>query len=308
MKKIVLLMIFGILLTGSVLAFNVTQTLKVTIISGIINVFSPVQDNFYNSRVILFNISINASADYLKYSDNGKGFRTLCRNCDSYSRNAKFTDGFHEVVILAEFNSEKVYHYVNFSVDSRRPRIRKTTPDRRDFATGEFSVEFIEENPASLFLNYGNNLTGFREEEVNLGECTEESNKKICMINASLDDYDLQEIEYWFELTDKAGNHAKGRTTKNKVDFSSPIINSINYSIIRKRVIFNINITEENLEKVEYYDNNKTSPRWLRLCRGLSKGICKKRISFTRGIHNLDIRATDKAGNFATENIEFEIF
>ena len=74
-----------------------------------------------------------------------------------------------------------------------------------------------------------------------------------------------------------------------------------------RRVPFNINISEKVL--LEYYDEDSRSPRWRRLCSNCNEyGISRsKRKSFTRGIHDLLIRATDKAGNSDIQEITLEI-
>ncbi|MEK6887186.1 MAG: hypothetical protein AABW88_05130, partial [Nanoarchaeota archaeon] len=249
MKKLLLITI-GILLIESVLAFNAIQNITVIILPGIIDVFSPVQDAVYNNRMVLINLSMSANVSYFKYADNGGSLRTLCRKCDSYSKKKPFDDGFHELTIFGIFNIGTVYNYVNFMVDSKKPRILKTNP-RRGFATGFFEVEFEEENPVSLFLNYGNEL---RNAELNISECEKKKTKRICNVSVELADYDLQEIEYWFNITDIAGNSDESKNISIDVDVSAPIISFFNYSINGEYVTFLLNITEPNFEEVDYID------------------------------------------------------
>ena len=49
----------------------------------------------------------------------------------------------HQLTIFAMFDSGNVYEYINFTVDTKKPKITKTEP-RRGFANGIFEVEFIE--------------------------------------------------------------------------------------------------------------------------------------------------------------------
>ena len=92
------------------------------------------------------------------------------------------------------------YENISFFIDSKKPRIYKTEP-RSGFANGDFYVQFMEENPSLLNINYGNFITGFRNANVDLNTCVQDRTKTNCNINVDLDDYDGQEIDYFFKVT-----------------------------------------------------------------------------------------------------------
>ena len=289
----------------TVSAETIEQQVTVTVLPGAIDVYSPVQDDVYTNRHVPINLSMSTEA-YFKYADNGDRSRTLCRRCDEYGfsrrKTKPFDDGFHQLTIMAIFDSGTVYHYVNFTVDTKDPKIKKTEP-RRGFADGFFTVEFQEENPVSLFLNYGNEL---RSAEVDLSQCTEpRRNRKKCQIEVDLEDFDGEEIEYWFNMTDIVGNIAESKKKKIDVDVSPPVINLFNYTIDRRRVSFLFNITEPNFDEIGYRYIYRGRERYKRLCSRLKNDMCVKRKSFRRGTYNLTIEVWDDAGNMAGQEINF---
>src|SRR3989344_4317083 len=132
MKKTFLLLILGILLVGSVLALTLSQNLTVNILPGAFEVFSPVQDVIYGERLVPINLTMSTEVFYFKYSDNGSGLKTLCRNCNEYGfseiKKKGFSDGFHELVIFGVFENGNVSEIRNFTVDSKIPKVIKATP------------------------------------------------------------------------------------------------------------------------------------------------------------------------------------
>ncbi len=308
MKKLVLLLaLLGILLIGNVLALTSYQNVTVNILPGDIEVYSPVQDNFYDNRMVLINLSMSANVSYFKYADNGDGkLVSLCRKCDSYSKKKPFDDGFHELKILAIFDSGTITKYINFRVDSKKPIIKKTEPVK-GFTSGFFEVEFQEENPVSLILHYGDSNPGMREQAVDLEACQNYKNRKICQINVDLTDYDGQEIEYWFNITDVFGRSDESKGKKVEVDLSNPIINYFDYSIKGRYATLNMSIDEKNFNSVEYRDLNSSKPLWRTLCPTLKEGICKKKKSFRLGEHNLQINISDDARHSVIETAQFNI-
>jgi len=295
MKKILIILIFGIVLTESILALNTAnQTLTGELLpfhSDILDVHSPEQDYIYNSRRILINISSEDYIDYLKYSDNGKSFRTLCRNCDSYVRSKTFNEGFHELIIQAVFPLEVINKTINFTIDSTKPRISKTLPRRNSIVNGsEFYIKYTEDNLENITLFWNGTKT--------LSGCLSGKNQE-CRGDMNLSDYENQWIEYWFEIIDIAGSKDVSRKTKVKVDGVSPFINSIDSEVDGNRVNIIINITELNLDKVEYKDLNEDvkRQRWRRACSRLKNGICEKKVRFKGDTPNMIIRVLDDAGN-----------
>jgi len=274
---------------------------------------SPLEQ-IYNQRRFSVNVSTNIiveEIEYIEWWDNNPRWRRLCRNCDEYGmfRNKKksFNQGWNNVSFKAtDFLGFSVEKNVLFFVDSRNPDIDKTYP-RRGFADGNFIVEFEELNPVNLTIFYGNDS---QQIDINLSCVQDERHEDEyeCNFFVNLSEYNNKEIEYYVYLEDIAGNFDISRERDIQIDMTDPIINEINFTIDRKRVEFEINITELNFDGVYYIDWNDRRPRERRLCRRLDDdGICSKKKTFRYGEHNLTIIALDGAFNNATENLFFEI-
>lgn len=275
----------------------------------ILTINSP-QNNFvYNSRKVLFDISVNENSEIFFY-DNvyGNKWIRICADCTSSATQRSLKEGFNNITIKAvdDFGNSAKKTFA-FIIDSSKPRITKTEP-RKGFANGDFEVKFKEENPVSLYLIYGNNLDGYKNSAVNIAtDCVEEKGAYACIKNIPLFLYDGQDIEYWFNLTDIAGSYAESTHALLQVDITPPLINRLDYNVSGKKVLFNISVTEQNFDLIEYYDNSESKPRLKVLCSSLKNGECVKKKSFSSGYHALDIQVLDKAGNAVSSRIEFDI-
>ena len=275
-----------------------------------IGVYSPTE-GITNERRMLFNLTTDIEVDeitYIDYADRSPRWRILCRNCDEYGnireRTKSFRDGEHNLSFRAVKDGNYVEKNVSFFIDSRDPRISKTEP-RSGFASGNFYVEFTELNPESLVLTYGNSL---RNKSVDLSRCYESGRIKACDVYVNLSDFDGEEIGYWFTLNDTAGNSDESTHRTVSVDQTDPVIDNFDLTVDGRRVTFNISVTEQNFDEIEYMDNEDRRPRWRTLCSRLRDDICLARKSFTSGFHNLSINVTDEAGNYASrEDILFTI-
>lgn len=275
----------------------------------------PEEGEVYTSRSTLLDLYLNEEADvYFLDNIHGRGrWSRVCSNCEDYSRKRSFKEGFNDLTFKAvDDNGNEAFVNKSFYIDSRAPRIRKTEP-RRGFANGYFTAQIDELNPIELILNYGNLETGMREQIVDLDDCYEDRRKINCDTIVNLEDYDGEEIEYWFELEDMAGSVGVSRTLGLDVDTTYPILDNPEsfweqgegrYS---RYVYFEFNITEENLDGITYIDQSESRPRERRLCSRLRDGVCKSRKSFRRGDHALDIQITDEAGNSIGKRIEFNV-
>ncbi len=297
----------GILLVGTVFAFTMEQGLKVTILTGDINIISPMQDNIYDDRRIPVIILLSEEAEYLKVSDNGGRFRNLCRNCDSLgfwsTRIMGFDEGFHELEFVAVFSDRTVSQNVSFFIDSKDPTITKTTPARNQVTNGsDFSVKYTESNVKEILLiwNPTINLTG---------QCAS-GEDVICNVpQVDLTAFDGQEIEYWFNVTDIADNTDSSIPTKVLVDTTSPLltVNAPVNTAYGRRVPFNLSVSED--VTLDLIDNSDLSPTWKRICSNCnSYGLTSLRTkSFKTGMHDIVIRATDKAGNSDSEAVSLDV-
>jgi hypothetical protein len=274
---------------------------------------SPVEGEVYTNKRILVDLDMNENgAVYYIDNNNNRGRWTkVCSNCYSYSRPRSFREGFNDVTFRAiDPLGNEEFVEIDFFVDSKKPSISSPEPRRGKFASGKFSVKFKEENPESLVLNYGNLRTGYGAYSLDLGEeCVLDRGKQLCSANVNLEEYDGEEVEYWFEIRDIAGNSKATRNTNVNVDIRKPEILEFGYEIDRRRVEFRIEIDEENLKDVTYIDYSDSRPRLRKLCSSrLRDEVCiKKTGNLREGFHEIDVFVNDKAGNSVKRSLSLEI-
>lgn len=273
---------------------------------------SPIQGEVYDSKKIFLDFDVDERADifYKDLNDNRNRWIRVCDNCRSYSRNKNFKEGLNELRFRAtDDNGNQAFFDISFTIDSKSPRISKTSPTR-GFIGSILTVEIQEANPVSLVLNYGNNIIEFREASLDLiNDCNidpRNPSKRTCDINVNLHDYDGQEIEYWFVLVDIAGSSTESRHYTLTVDETFPVINNPNsfYNIDGKYLYYYLDITELNLDEVGYYNNNDPKLREKRICSRLKDGKCEGKISLREGLYELTFYVDDKAGHRAFVNTQ----
>ncbi|MBS3080829.1 hypothetical protein J4221_05130 [Candidatus Pacearchaeota archaeon] len=274
---------------------------------------SPSNQNYSEKRIPI-NVSVNGIVDKITFIDLSElrpREKSLCRkNCDGYGHNKiklqSFRDGFHNLTFRAIKDDMIVdEENVSFIVDTKKPRIKKTEP-KKGFANGTFKVEFDENNPVNVTLFYGNST---RSKSLDIENDCNLDRRYTCVTNVNLSDFDGQEIEYWFNVSDIVNQTDMSRETKLKVDITPPVINFFNYTIDKRRVSFFFNVSEINFDEINYIDYNDRRPRERILCLRLKKGICGKSVIFNVGIHNVSFNVLDEAGNTASiENVNITIF
>lgn len=276
-----------------------------------LTVNSPIEGGKYNSKYVLFDLSSDDSSSFY-YLDNinGRGkWSRLAALTRLFKKSISFQEGLNDITIKAiDNNDNEVSMIRSFYVDSTKPKITKALPGK-GFANGKFEVLFTEANPVSVTLDYGNNIKGRRTANVPLSSCThDDKGKYYCIVNVSLGDYNNQDIDYKFRVVDVVGNSIESKTIILKVDSAKPVItNSPIYTINGKYVIFRLNITEVNLDRVVYMDNTLLRPSWKSLCSSLKNNVCEKKITFSKGSHVVDVKVSDKAGNELVQRISFDI-
>ncbi|MCA9485478.1 MAG: hypothetical protein KC506_01385, partial [Nanoarchaeota archaeon] len=127
-------------------------------------------DYTINGRYVTFILDVTESnldeITYFDHSDSNARERRLCSSLDSNNQCEKrvsFKDGTHVIDLVAKDESGLLTaQSVEIFTDSKKPRITDVFPERRDFASGLFEVEFREMNPENLVLSYGNEETGMR--------------------------------------------------------------------------------------------------------------------------------------------------
>jgi hypothetical protein len=281
-----------------------------------ITVLSPLQGGIYNSASVLFSVKTDEACS-LYYIDNieGRGrWSRVCTSCLRYSNNRRFDEGFNNITIkCTDKQGNSATAVREFRIDSKKPKITKTGP-RNGLTSGDFEVQFKEENPTSLILHYGNSSKK-QTKSLNLTkDCYEYKSKQYCSTNANLKPYNGQEIEYWFELKDIAGSSDESRPINLDVDTTFPVLNN-NKSFWKqgngtysKYIYFTFNVTEKNFGEITYaYKDDRGVEREKRICSSLKGSLCEKKEIFRKGNYTLNVQITDEAGNAIAESIKFKV-
>ncbi|MBU0761033.1 MAG: hypothetical protein KJ600_04125 [Nanoarchaeota archaeon] len=268
-----------------------------------LTIFSPTENQVLTQRSVFLSLEVSEKSD-IHYQDNldPRRWTTICSDCSSYSNSRTFEEGLNDLTFrVVDQNGNTVFYDLLFYVDSKDPQIRST----KGFASGLFEIEFKEPAPDELTIHFGNYQTGFTTHQVDIGtDCFNDGENYECQTNVDLSAYDGQQIEYYVSLTDLAGNLDESRTEELEVDYSFPIINSLEHNVEGKYVYFTIDITEPFLKEVNYIDNLESKPRKKKICTKLVNGLCEKKISFKDGDHDITITVSDEAGNEVSQNVQ----
>ena len=276
---------------------------------------SPIISNIsstVNGKDVNFKIKI--IEPYLKtvgYIDNSEARpaeKSLCSKLDSNNvceKKISFKDGTHNITIYAtDLVGNRVEKTVKIVTDGTKPKIKSTLPTS-GYADGWFEVQFVEANPKSLILTYGNAFKGKRTRTIDFTkDCSEYKGVSLCRVNVPLVDFNNQDIEYSFLLKDIVESTIESKKVKLKVDTISPVIKTFNYSLVKNFVTFTLNVEDANFYKVTYADNGKTP---VTMCSSLKNNVCSSKVSFSRGSHDVVVSVLDKAGNVVARSIEFNV-
>ncbi len=248
------------------------------------------------------------SVEYIDYSDSRPRWKTLCNHLENNicEKRVSFKDGEHELDFkINDEAGNSIELSTTFFIDSKAPRITRTEPTK-GFIASPFYLEFTEENPLSLILNYGNSENSFLSSQVDINNnCVLDRSKYKCTTDdISLSQFDSQEISYWFELTDIANQSTTSRERTLEVDTTFPIINSLSHDVKKRSVTLVLDITELNFDEATYLDNSDSRPRERVLCSRLKDNLCVKRITLREGVHNLNIQVFDEAGNSVGQSLQ----
>ncbi|MEK6820592.1 MAG: hypothetical protein AABX71_02665, partial [Nanoarchaeota archaeon] len=202
----------GLLVLGIILFLTLAQAAEsnvqatVQVSPPFVTINSPIQDNIYNTRRILFNISLQEKVkllEYINYNTILPKWKTLCSDlknkgkCPSYTKSVTFREGENNIHVRAtSFSGQVYYASVYFRVDSRTPRIRKVFPSKT--TNGEFGVMYTELNPVTVTLFYGLNPIPENTKEL---KCSYGTNI-WCNINVDLSSYQGKQIYYSFLVKD----------------------------------------------------------------------------------------------------------
>jgi hypothetical protein len=277
----------------------------------ILTITSPTNNQIFSSRKVEFNININEPSS-LYYIDNinGRGrWKRMGTKLLTYQKSLSFKDGLNDITIKAtDRNNNPTEITKQFYVDSKKPKFKKTYPKKKSFASGLFEVQFDEANPKTLTLYYGNS-----QSSLNITTHCEIIKKKYyCSKQISLTQYNNQQIQYYFELTDIADNTVQSKPILVNVDTQEPILLNPNSFWTQgqgrnsKYIYFNIEINEPNLDQVTYfYEDNRGRLKEKKLCSRLKNNMCTKKIRMKIDEVLLNIQIVDEAGNIKVEPIGF---
>jgi len=263
-------------------------------------------DEIYEDKKIVFNISASEELDLIEYkelNDGNSKWKKICSDCEEYGYSHKrtkiFSDGEHNLSIRAtDYYSQVKEENISIFIDSTAPKISKNLPKKNAVTNGsDFYIKFKEENPINLTLYFNGTY------DVDLeNECDFDGRYYECDFDVNLTNHDGEEIEYWFNLTDVAGNFDESKLTNVKVDTTSPILNNESYwvrgtGLYWNYVYFTFNVTEENFDEISYsYLDSKGNLKERKLCSKLKNGICETRKKIYVG-QEIGIKILDDAGN-----------
>ncbi len=263
-----------------------------------------------------FAIEINEtnflSAEYLDHNG-ASTWKPLCRylvngKCGSRIR---FLDGEHNIDIMIKdrAGNEVGLENITFFTDSIRPRFYSVKPTY-GFANGSFEVRFLEKNPTSLILGYGNDLLGYKNKSLDLlSDCMAERFFVRCSTEVNLSFYQDSHIKYWFELEDRSNTSVSSRAYRLLVDTKAPVISGP-IQVVRRFGNFmqlTVPVQDINFKDVMYYDYQARYPRWNRLCTRLVNNNCTATRYFSFGPHNVTLKVRDKALNYAEDSTFFVV-
>ncbi len=270
-------------------------------------VYSP-EDIVYGDGQVLFNITATekvARLEYLNWNNNNPKWRILCKECYEYGNSKKKTqtlkEGENNITIRATDSfGQATEENISVFIDSKKPKISEIKPRTNAVINGsEFFIKYTEDNLQ--------NITLFFNPKITLENCPAGKNQN-CSTSADLSAYDGKWIDYWFEVGDAVRN-VSSRKTRIFVDTTSPElkVNLPKDALYLRKVPFDITVSEEVI--LEYFDSNINSPKWRTLCTRCNEyGYSKeKTITFSKGSHDIIIRAVDKAGNSEEKEISFEV-
>ncbi len=215
---------------------------------------------------------------------------------------------FMLVLIFAVFSIIFLQNFVFLaSARMNQPKIYSISTINSKFTNGEFNVEYNTADVDEIILYYGTDINNMEMESKNDCEC---GRNRKCTFEPDLNDFENEVITYFFVLIDKNGNIAQSILKKVKVDTIAPVIenpDSMISSINKRIVIFDVQVDDENFDRVEYV-NNFDSGKSSVLCRNSkSTSGCMTKKRFDKGDYDFIIKVFDKAGNSVSEDLSFSV-
>lgn len=279
----------------------------------ILTINSPLNDHVYKSKQVLFDVSANEKFTFY-WRDNtvatSNMWRRVSAGMSAYKLGLNFKEGLNDITIKAMDRSGNVKEQViKFYIDSKKPIIKKTLPSK-GFTKGMFTIQFSEASPTFVVLNYGNDGVGIRTKSVDLNSCDLTKGVYTCNASVSVNDYNNQNIRYWFTVNDKGNNLVASKTLTLSVDTIDPVIlnKDTMMKVNKTSVYFNLSVNENNFAGAYYMITSGTRPTWKTICTKTKNGICAKKDTLSKkGNYDIEIKVIDTAGNMIVEQKSFSI-
>ena len=211
----------------------------------VLTVTSPVEGAYLDSKTVTVDASSDQNVSFNLFRNVLRSRRSveLCDNVMTCMDTFRAREGSNTVrVKVLNTDGESDSEDISFIVDTRAPRISRTSPRHNAWVNENtsFLVNYREDNLASVKLVYDS------LETINM-TCTS-GNRQTCRIDPNLTTLNGQDILYHFELFDEAGNNATSQVRTVHVDTTLPVIASSLATVNRRRVTFTIEVEEENFD------------------------------------------------------------
>jgi parallel beta-helix repeat protein len=274
-------------------------------------IMSPEDGEYYGANRVLLTVSLSSDtllADKIEYSLNGGSFRKLCSKCGSYSNTVSFPEGENTIIVRSTLGSEvSNSDPLTFYVDTKKPTILKQIPANNKYTNGIFNVTYTEANLQSVILYY-KGISGVVETSYHSepGVGCVAGTKKTCVFNLYSTFKTLYpdgtKISYYVVVNNHV-NDKTSRTFTETVDTTTPSLtmnSPLATTYNSRRVALDIRASEN--VKLEYSDNGGN---FKQLCRDCNSYVYVK--NFDLGMHQLQVRGTDKAGNVNIKTVQFTV-
>jgi hypothetical protein len=275
------------------------------VISGQINVNSPVNGKIYDSISVLLGFDSSVKGNfYLAKTNDARDGVVLCKNAKSCNSIIKAKEGENHLWIKrinsgdVEFSDE-----INFFIDSISPKISKLDVSYlgKAYSNGkDIAVSYSEKDLKKVELSYGLDSNIGNIISTSKTNCESGEKKKCSFSNVNLSGFENQKIDIWFTLSDSV-NSVVSKKTRVTVDTISPIIETANYTVKGSGVIFSVKVNEKNLKEISYRDYSDcydSGERTGILCTKLNANKnCNANKNFCAGLHRIVVIARDLAGN-----------
>ncbi|HII29833.1 TPA: hypothetical protein HA317_02085 [Candidatus Woesearchaeota archaeon] len=179
-----------------------------------VDIISPVEGAIYSTSRVPLEVQSNKSAAYIKRSIDGGRPATICTSCSSISTTMYVSDqGRHRLTAYAyDKQGNEGIAETYFIVDTRAPRILGQSPaDKSTIGSDqEFAVDYDEANLANVSLCIKGELASGFACSILTG--CESGSRESCSVNKDLSSYADGTLEYYFEVSDLAGQTTRSGT------------------------------------------------------------------------------------------------